>query len=122
MSVPSAGFAGAKAVRVNGWVNILSSDGKTILHVRPSPVGNAKAADAIKVDVNEECVTVDPAGAFASGAQQVILEMSPVWPRDNLSGWDCLFVSDMSGDGALIRFVADGSRVNKREQIGRAHV
>ena len=114
--VPSAGFSGAKAVRDKGGVNVLSQDGKRILCVRPSPVGNAKAAEALNVVVDDNCVAVDPAGALAAGAEQVIIEMSPAWPRGDLPGRDCIFVSDMSGEGASVKFCAYGTRVDGKAQ------
>lgn len=116
VSIPDVGFSGAKAVRGKIGVNVTSAGGKQILCVRPSPTGNAKTAEAIKVEVESACVTVDSTEAFEAGAQQVIIEMALEWPCDELSGQDCLAVSDLSGEGASVRFCACGSRVDKDAQ------
>ena len=116
VSIPTGGFSGAKVVRGKIGVNVMSLDGKQILCARPSPIGNEKTAAAIKVEVDSECVTVDPSKAFDAGAQQVIIEMNPAWPREELSGRDCLAVFDLCGEGASVRFGAYGSRVDKKAQ------
>ena len=113
-SFPSSGFAGAKVVREKGAVNVLSPGKKVILNLRVRPFDNAAAMEGLKVEVDDDGVTIDPKDAFAAGALDIVLDTYTSWPRDDLSGQDCLFVSELGGDGANMSFIVYGTRADRK--------
>jgi len=118
-SIPRDGFAGAKVVREDQRVLVKDAAGRTFLMVRARPFSNKDLVRHLKVEVEDDCVSIDACDAFSAGAVDIPIDPSPAWCRTNVVGRDCLFLSDWSGQGACLRWDVTGAYQDKTKGTWR---
>lgn len=112
--VPAMGFAGSRVERKGQKIFVKDASGMPYLMVRARPFSNTNLVRHVKVEVDDEGVTIDARAAFAAGAVDIPIDpITKNWKRERFAGKDCLFLTEWSGENAALRWDICGEYTTK---------